>query len=358
MRMRFSFTLIIGLFSVSSWSLANAGECVDWRIKHPEWIFCDDFESNAPLVGNGRYFEMDDNKGDFTVVTGTGRAGSRGMRAIWQPGEVEAGNLKLGFGRNPSSYMNRGVSPNETFREIHYRMFVRMQEGWQGSPFKLSRATVISGSDWSQAMIAHLWSGDKDNLILDPVRCVDASGNVKCKGYNNFANMEWIGQAKGTTPVFSGNYGGKWFCVEAQVRLNSPGKQDGFNAFWVDGKLEAKREGVDFVRNYQTYGLNAVFFENHWNSGSPKRQERYFDNIVVSRQRIGCQDAEPVVGLDASGRRLKGAQPGETLWNGLLPDGAHRFDAVGRLRSLPAELAHSPGYGLFTVYPDKIREDE
>jgi hypothetical protein len=31
-----------------------------------------------------------------------------------------------------------------------------------------------------------------------------------------------------------------------------------------------------------------VFFENYWNTGSPKLQERYFDNIVVSTQPIGC----------------------------------------------------------------------
>ena len=34
--------------------------------------------------------------------------------------------------------------------------------------------------------------------------------------------------------------------------------------------------------------INAVFFENYWNAGSPLTQERYFDNIIISTSRIGC----------------------------------------------------------------------
>ena len=35
----------------------SADECENWQSSHPEWIFCDAFESNDPLVSNGRYFE-------------------------------------------------------------------------------------------------------------------------------------------------------------------------------------------------------------------------------------------------------------------------------------------------------------
>ncbi len=335
MRLLSPVTMPLMLFMCGFSLDSLAGECKDWRTRNPAWIFCDDFESSAALVGPGRYFEVDNNKGDFAAIVGVGRGDSRGMRVIWQPGEVEAGNLKLGFGKNPSSYMNRGVFPDETFREIHYRVFVRMEKGWQGAPYKLSRATVISGSDWSQAMIAHLWTGNQENLMLDPVRCVDGNNNVKCKGYNNFANMEWIGQAKGASRIFSPDSGGKWMCIESYVRLNSPGKSDGVTAFWVNGKLEAKREGVDFVRGYTSYGLNAIFLENHWNSGSPKRQERYFDHFVVSRQPIGCNDSPDVVSLSPAQATRGGALSGSIGWGGRVPEGSLGFDATGRMQFPP-----------------------
>ena len=79
-------------------------------------------------------------------------------------------------------------------------------------------------------------------------------------------------------------------CVEAHVRLNDAGQANGVHEFWIDDKLEARREGLDFVGSYKEYALNGVFLENHWNSGSPKVQERYFDNFVVSTKRITCAD--------------------------------------------------------------------
>jgi hypothetical protein len=40
--------------------------------------------------------------------------------------------------------------------------------------------------------------------------------------------------------------------------------------------------------SYRDYGINVVSIENYWNDGAPQAQERYFDNVVVSTQRIGC----------------------------------------------------------------------
>ena len=266
-----------------------APECTDWQTAHPEWIFCDDFESDRPLVGEGRYFEYGDNGGDFVRLGGAGLDGSYGMRTRWQAGEVGAGGMKLSFGRTPNAYMDRGIRPGEDFREIYYRMYLRHQPGWQGSPAKLSRATVFGNADtWSQAMIAHLWSDDAGRLLIDPASCV-RDGRVDCEGYNDFDRLNWLGFKAGQTPIFSTEDAGAWRCVEARVRLNDPGKANGVHEFWIDGRLEARREGLDFVGTYTDYALNAVFFENYWNAGSPREQERYFDNIVVSTAPIGCR---------------------------------------------------------------------
>ncbi|MDB5105507.1 MAG: uncharacterized protein JWP91_3196 [Fibrobacteres bacterium] len=267
-----------------------ASECDGWQVSHPDWIFCDDFEKGGALVAQGRYFEYDDNKGDFKPAEGVGLHGSTGMRAVWQSAEVDAGNLKVGFGRAPSTYFSKGIRTDKDFREVYYRMFVRLQKGWKGNPFKLSRATVIAKADWSQAMIAHVWGDRANGLQLDPARCTDEAGAVKCSGYNDFNNIQWIGAKAGTTPVFSPTYSDKWLCVEAHVRLNDPGISNGVQEYWIGDTLEAKRDGLNFLGGYKAYGINGVFLENYWNSGSPQLQERYFDNLVVSTNRIGCAD--------------------------------------------------------------------
>lgn len=266
------------------------GVCENWQNVHPEWIFCDDFEQDEPLVAEGRYFEYQDDGGDFNRTPGTGYGGSNAMRVKWETGEVGAGGLLLAFGRNPNGYMNKTkIRPTEDFREVYYRMYLKMQPGWVGNPGKLSRATLIaSSSDWSQAMIAHLWGGNSSVLAIDPVRCVDQQSQVKCIGYNDFAHMDWIGLTHGTTPIFDTSNSGKWYCIEAHVRLNDPGQSNGVQEFWINDGLEARREGINFVRSYTAYGINAIFFENYWNSGSVQDQLRYFDNIVVSTEPIGC----------------------------------------------------------------------
>jgi hypothetical protein len=291
-------------------------ECQNWQSVHSDWIFCDDFEDTGPLVKQGRYFEYDDNAGDFVPKVGVGVGGSRGMQVRWQAGEVGAGSIKLAFGRNPNAYMNKqNIRPAETFREIYYRMHLRMQSGWRGSPAKLSRATVFaSANDWRQAMIAHLWSDDKERLLIDPASCVNASGAVQCTTYNDFDHLSWLGNKSGVTPLFSAISGDKWFCVEVHVKLNEPGVSNGIQEFWIDGQLEARREGLNFVGAYSDYAINAVFFENYWNAGSPLAQERYFDNIVVSTKPIGCLSS----GLAAPGIKV-------TLSRGIIAIAIHRW---------------------------------
>lgn len=272
------------------WANSNGcdcNECEDWQAKHPNWIFCDDFEDATPMRREGRYFEYGDNDGDFVPLAGAGINGGTGMRTIFQAGEVTAGGFKLAFGRVPSSYFDKGIRNTEDFRDIYYRMYLKNQAGWEGNPAKLSRATVFAGANWSQAMIGHLWSSG-DCLLIDPASGTDEAGNVLTTKYNDFPNLRWLGNKKGITPIFSEGYDDKWYCIEAHVRLNDPGQSNGVQEFWIDGKLEATRTGLNFLGSYTDYGINAIFIENYWNAGSVKEQERYFDNFVVSTERIGC----------------------------------------------------------------------
>jgi hypothetical protein len=286
--------LIVGGLFLLPIAPSMAGECQNWQTLHPEWIFCDDFEDGTAIVRSGRYFDYDNNGGDFVVVHEVGHGGSKGMRARWQQGEVDAGYLQLSFGRNPGAGMSNGIRPTEDFREIYYRMYIRLQSGWSGYPAKLSRATVIAGSDWRQAMIAHLWTNDAAPVAIDPASCVSGA-TVQCTGYNDFAHLRWLGAANGITPIFDGQalHNDRWYCVEAHVKLNESGQQNGVQEYWIDESLEARKAGLNFVGTYSVYGINAIFFENYWNSGSLKLHERYFDNIVVSTQPIGCMPLPP-----------------------------------------------------------------
>ncbi len=245
------------------------------------WIFCDDFESGDPSAAD--YLERDLADGAFGRMDSESASGTYAMEVRWSPGTVSAGNLKVTFGDAPMGATHRA---GERFAEVYWRMRLMHEEGWQGSPAKLSRATMFTANDWSQGMIAHLWSSG-DVLLGDPARCV-RDGSVTCQGYNDFAALQWMGRMPGTTPIFATEDSGRWRCIEGHVRLNTPGEDDGVFEFWVDGNLERRNDAMNWRGSYDAHGINAVFFENYWNEGSPRAQKRWFDDLAIATTRIGC----------------------------------------------------------------------
>lgn len=268
-----------------------ASECPsNWKALNPAWIWCDDFETDKIAS----YF---DNDSPVLLVrtAGVGFNGSFGRAATWTSGLSNAGSLKLAFGLVPSGAgMNipSGVDTTTKFQEIYYRAYLKSQTGWvsgANSASKYTRATEITASNWSEAMVAHLWSSGTNNnfLGIDPATCVTGS-TVNCVGYNDFSHLVFIGAATGTTALFTSPNAGNWNCIEAHVKLNTSGNSNGIQEFWVDGILQTSRTNLNFVGSYTGFGLNAIFFENYINNGSPQAQSRWWDNIVVSTARIGC----------------------------------------------------------------------
>ena len=245
-------------------------------------LFYDDFD--PALAPDGRYFERDDANGHFVRSEGDGYGGRGGaMKCQFDRGQVAAGSLKVLFGKNP---FNKGIRPGETFREIFWRVYVKHETGWEGNPAKLGRATCLAGSDWSQGFIAHVWGGKGNALCLDPATGIREGRKVTDR-YNDFAHLRWLGVGQGQTPLFSPAESGRWVCVESHVRLNTPGRSDGVFELWVDGKMEAARTNLDWHGAWNDYAINAIFLENYWNTGSIKRQARWFDDFVISTQPIG-----------------------------------------------------------------------
>ena len=262
-----------------------ADECAHAR---PEWIFCDDFESNRLA----RYFEYDTRDSSFRPVSGTGVLGSTAMRAHFAPGQTNAGSLKLAFGKVPVASLHPVDSGTTVYRDIYWRIYVRTDSGWTGGGGdKLSRAQSLVSARWAQGMGAPVWSGagaDAAYLVIDPYSGVDASGSLVATSYNDFPHLRWLGAARSTEPIFDAAHVGRWYCIEAHARLEDPGRSNGVFELWIDDWLEARRADLRWTGRQSDYGINTVFLENYWNAGSPAEQSRYFDDFVVSTQRIGC----------------------------------------------------------------------
>ena len=231
------------------------------------------------------YTESQGGLDDSEAFGGRGRS----MLSQYQKGSRGVGNRKVFFGDSPTGKV---VRKGESFDDIYWRIYVKHQYGWTGGgPAKLSRATSIVSSRWAQAMIAHVWSSG-EALTLDPASGVQNDRTVTTQivttRYNDFPNLHWLGNKPASQfKLHSTEEAGRWVCVEARAKLNTPGKKDGLNQLWIDGRLEAQRENLDWRGNYTGHTINAVFLETYWNAGSPVTQSRWIDNFVISTRPIG-----------------------------------------------------------------------
>jgi hypothetical protein len=238
-------------------------------------IWYDDFDGQEKA-----YTEAQGQLDDAQAFGGQGRS----MLAWYEQGSRGEGNRKVFFGDSPTGKV---VRKGQVFDDIYWRVYVKHQHGWTGGgPAKLSRATSIVSPNWSQAMIAHVWSSG-EALTLDPATGVRGDRVVTSR-YNDFANLRWLGNKPASQfRLHSTQESGRWVCVEARAKLNTPGQKDGLNQLWIDGRLEAERKNLDWRGSYTGHGVNAVFLESYWNDGSPVTQSRWIDNFVISTQPIG-----------------------------------------------------------------------
>jgi hypothetical protein len=261
----------------------HALECPDWQRLHPHWLWCDDFESSASLESD--YFDVNRASGRLGVVGDTAYGGTHSLRNAFIKGETDSGSLKLSVGATP---VHPKLFPERKFDELYWRFYLRTGANWVGQPLKVSRAAIIAATNWSQAAIGHLWEGHGLGLGLDPVTGVQGSTVVTTQ-WNDFDHMRWLGKADGTLQIYAPENRGTWFCVEVHMKLNTPGRSDGVFEFWIDGTPQARKDALNWRGSYTGYGINVVTLEGWVNGGAPQTQNRYFDNFVVSTERIGCQ---------------------------------------------------------------------
>ncbi len=280
--------LIIGLGVYAQELSAPRIECVvalpqQSHEKGAETIWYDDFNADA-------WKPYKEKAGTLDNSQSYGEDG-KSLQCFYAKSKQGKGGTKLFFG--DSAYGGAQiVKKGQQFREIYFRVYVRHQDGWHGgTPAKLARATSIVASNWSQGMIAHVWQGKTNCLTLDPVRCVDGK-TILTKKYNDWGGLKWLGNSpSGQFPICSTEESGVWYAVEMRTKLNTPGKSDGENDLWIDGKLETQRRGLNFMGSYTKHTINAVFLESYWNKGAPADLYRWYDNFVVSTKPIGLIEA-------------------------------------------------------------------
>lgn len=236
------------------------------------------FEDNVESDKTSQYFEVETASGRF------GRAADpsydTAWKSVYQSGtQVNHGSLHLAFGKTPSSYFASVFSSSLDFADVTAEFDIRhsIANPWTD---KLFRFIVFSATDYSQAAIGHAWAETSTQLKLDPATGTNASGTVITSGYNDFANLTFLGLQTGTAGVF-GSTATTRKRIKVRMRLDDPYQNNGVLQSYVDGVLDAQSTGAPFVKSYTDYGINAAYFEAFTNTPQVQTYDRYFDNISV-----------------------------------------------------------------------------
>jgi hypothetical protein len=113
--------------------------------------------------------------------------------------------------------------------------------------------------------------------------------------YNGGPN-DWGSVEARFTPVR-----GRWYCIETEVWLNSPGMSDGEARIWIDGQLVAERKGLN-IRDKLDAPINRVMFGGWYSNAAAGKNpcpnpvapsRRYIDDAAISGTYIGLEPATP-----------------------------------------------------------------
>jgi Polysaccharide lyase len=236
-------------------------------------IVCDNFEGRAlgsadlrrAIYKNTGWAASD---GGSMVVSNTEKFdGSRSLEFRFPGGSWGNGQDGAGAG-----YMEVSIG-NQT--ELYLRHYVKWSTNWVFSPIATKHMAILSSGGARAPWAWHsTWGESNLHHIYEPTQT----------SYD-----QNVGSPINVRP-------GQWYCLEMRLKMNSAGS--GIVETWVDNVLKASYSNATL--NTQGTSWRAVMLSGYWNApGSHPAMSRWFDNIVVSRERIGCLGSQPAPGPSA-----------------------------------------------------------
>ncbi|MFM1941057.1 MAG: hypothetical protein RI897_39 [Verrucomicrobiota bacterium] len=248
-------------------------------------LFADDFEA-------GDFRERwdsvrDDDRAVLSLVEpgeSGGKLGKRALRVTATLGKNTGGGLTQWFESADSVFIRFYVRFDTRCDYIHHFVTLRANRGLQG------------GDRWSGfGGAGERPDGDaRFSTALEPW---GNWGRWAAPGRWNFYSYWHEMQASGDGKYWGNGFRpevqddipkGRWICCEFMLRHNTPGKADGEQAYWIDGRLQGHWKGINW-RTTERLQANALTLESYVTDRWTKQATNIvdFDNLVIARQYIG-----------------------------------------------------------------------
>lgn len=263
--------------------LAARAQADEGIADHPAVIFADDFETGA-LGARWDEQTAPQRRALSLAPAGDPVCGRRCLRVEARLGENQGGGLTRWFAPAERVFVRFYVRFDPGCDYVHHFVTLRANKGLRG------------GDKWSGfGGAGERPSGEERfSTALEPW---GNWGRWPAPGKWNFYSY-WHEMAvspdgrywgnsflPGTQPVIPKD---RWICAEFMLRHNTPGRADGEQAFWIDGKLLGHWRGINW-RKTATLQANALTLESYVTDRWTKNPTNvvYFDNVVIAREYVG-----------------------------------------------------------------------
>lgn len=253
--------------------------------RHPAVIFADDFESGEVVT---QWDDSRDRDRSVLAVVDPGDPGARLGKGCLQVtaklGSNTGGGVTKWFESAPTLFFRFYVRFHDQCDYVHHFVTLRANKSLQG------------GDRWS----GFGGAGDRpvgDERFSTALEPWGNWGKWTPPGRWNFYSY-WHEMKASPDGKFWGNAfrpaeqedieKGRWICAEFMLKHNTPGKPDGEQAFWIDGRLRGHWTGINW-RKSPTLMANALTVEAYVTDRWTKQETNivFFDNVVIAKDYIG-----------------------------------------------------------------------
>lgn len=291
---------------------------------HPAWLLCEDFEAGGGdfetwLAGSDfNSSDGEDDRGRIDLASDQVRSGSYALYMPAAPGSGFQG-ASLDWRKCLGDVQQTPCDTMDSYTQLFFRVWVRFAEDHRYVHHFLNIGGSQPDRFWSLGSAGCMPTGELSmgtTVDFEPdthmsyfytyfpgmecsTNCVDYMGQqwveencqhcadigmptceqeLRCCWGNEFHPAEPT-----AFPV------GRWFCFEMMMQANDPNVPNGVMAYWVDGQLVQMVDSMMW-RTVPELALNRVSLQHYiTTSDADDHSNRvWFDDVVVSTERIGC----------------------------------------------------------------------
>lgn len=324
-----SLAWLVGLLIFVVAAPTRAQECA---APDGDWVFCDDFENGISSTWE------DISNTTLTTTPANVFAGGSAIQMQSNLGSDNGGGMKLdllpGYDR---LFFRFYIKVSDNFGYPHHfpQLGGRRSDLPVWQPFG-SAGCRPSGDNFfvSGLELDGGFSGGTTPRIAIPGRWLFYSYHMDMSGWgagssNCIAMCQDCAATRGSDPCptgtcYHGNHfapatdtipdRGRWYCMEMRMEANTGSNADGSQAIWMDDVLLGDWGGIRW-RDDPALNINALLLQHyttqsHQYAPGQTQQTVWFDNIVLSRSRIGCIGSSPGDGGSGGGDPVAPGDPG------------------------------------------------